>query len=399
MNNTQNNFQRNIIKIYFFKFFVSFSLISGIITPFFLEWGQISLAKVLFIQSWFLVWVSVFEIPAGAIADYFGRKNALLFSSSFFIFSYIMLIIYPSFELFLLGEFVMAFAHALLSGTDDALIYESLQEQGKEKSSKKIFGHASSFNMIGILVGAPIGSILAHFFGFRLPVALMIVPYSAALIIALTLNERHIKKSKEEKSYKNYFYTLFRGFSLCIKNRAIMSLAFDMIITTSIGFFIVLLYQPLIQKNGVNVFYFGIILSALIGLQVIIINSYTGLERFLKTKKQLIHLLSFFSGIFFIGAGTIHSALLSSVCVVIGGALILSRKPLFISYINKFSQSETRSISLSTVSMLEKLFIVLSSFVVEVIVGISIQWVFVAFGVIAMLLPFLSFIKDDYLVD
>ena len=52
----------------------------SVLVLFFTEWGGITLQQALILQSWFMGWMFLLEIPTGTVADYFGRKISLVLS-------------------------------------------------------------------------------------------------------------------------------------------------------------------------------------------------------------------------------------------------------------------------------------------------------------------------------
>ena len=55
-------FQANIWKLYLFKFFMGFHLITGVLMPFYLTWGQLSFFEVMMLQGFFTFVIFAFEI-------------------------------------------------------------------------------------------------------------------------------------------------------------------------------------------------------------------------------------------------------------------------------------------------------------------------------------------------
>lgn len=66
-----------IWKYYLFSFLRDFAFFSAVLIPFFTKWGGISMTQVQLLQSWFMLWIFIMEVPTGAIADFFGRKHSL----------------------------------------------------------------------------------------------------------------------------------------------------------------------------------------------------------------------------------------------------------------------------------------------------------------------------------
>ena len=91
----------------------------------------------------------------------------------------------PDFFIFVIAEILWALAYALVSGADHALLYDTLKEEKKEKESKKILGKFGSIELIGILIAAPIGSLIAQYFGIVWATKAMIIPFFFSFILIL----------------------------------------------------------------------------------------------------------------------------------------------------------------------------------------------------------------------
>lgn len=128
-----------IWRYYLYNFMGSFLFFSAVLVPFLTDWGNLSLFQVQLLQSWFAVWVFILDVPSGIIADKLGRKYTIALGCMVFAFGLILYGSFPSFPNFLLSEFILAVGLALVSGADEALLYEFLKEQGFENNSKKIF--------------------------------------------------------------------------------------------------------------------------------------------------------------------------------------------------------------------------------------------------------------------
>src|SRR3989344_5857141 len=162
-----NVFRSNIRKAYIFNFLANIYFISGVLIPFFMDWGKISFFQIMILQSWFVVWVFLLEVPTGAVADRFGRKTSLIASCIVYIIGLFIYTSKPDFLIFLLGEFILAMGVSLSSGAAEAFDYDSLKEAGQEEQSKNVLGRFGSFEMAGLMVAAPIGGVMAVMLGLR----------------------------------------------------------------------------------------------------------------------------------------------------------------------------------------------------------------------------------------
>ena len=157
-----STYKDNLWKMYLLEFFRGLHFIGGVLVPFFTVWAGISLTQVFLLQSWFMMWVFLLEIPTGTIADRFGRKTSISLACFTAVIAPLVYASYPVFTVFLIGEFIWALGSALFSGANEALIYDTLKKIKQEKLSKKFFAKTRSMHLIALMIAAPIGSLIAQ---------------------------------------------------------------------------------------------------------------------------------------------------------------------------------------------------------------------------------------------
>ncbi|MDY6966010.1 MAG: MFS transporter [Halobacteriota archaeon] len=389
-------FESNLWKVYLFKFFISLHFIGGVIVPFFTDWGGISFTQVMILQSWFMLWIFLFEIPTGTVADYFGRKHSLALAA---IVNSIAAIVYastPNFYIFLLGEVLWALSEALISGASEAFVYDTLIIIDEEERSKKVFGRVESFGLSGMMIAAPVGSVIAAQFGLRAPMLLLFIPFTIAFIIALTFKEPEMRREVERKSY---FSILRKGVKFFYEDKILKILALDMVFIFSISHFMIWLYQPMLKQAGVGIAYFGIVGAGFVASEILIMNNYERLEYILGSKKRLIFFSSVITGIMFVLGGLTTSIPVVLMAIFLGGGFGLSRKPLFISYMNKYIPSGERATVISTISMLISFALVIANPIIGLSVDWSLNYTLIILGSAAIVFSFISKVEEDHLID
>ncbi len=391
------DYKSNISKICLFKFFISLHFFGGVMIPFFMEWGGITFTQIMILQSWFMFCVFFLEVPTGTIADYLGRKHSLILAGFVGILVPIIYTIKPDFYIFLLGEFLFALSIALMSGADQALIYDSLKKTNETSKSKKIFAKMESMGLAGIMIASPIGSIIAVYFGLKAPMLFMSIPAFAAFLIGLTLKEPKITTKKIES--KKYLDVLKEGIGYFYNHKILKILAIDKIVIHSIAFMMIWLYQPMLMQVGVGIMYFGIINSIMLLVEITLMNNYVYFEKILGSKKKLIFMTSLLTGIMFIVGGISSYIPLILTAIILGGGFGLSRQPLFASYMNKHIPSSKRATVISSISMLERFALMILYPIVGLMVDWSLNNTLIILGIIAVVFSFISKIKEEYLID
>lgn len=389
------SYEGNIRKMYLVKMLSNMHFISAILVPFFTQWGGITFAQILYLNSAFMFFVFILEIPTGTIADFFGRKRSMQISCFVTCAAVLTYIIYPNFYVFLAAEFIFAIGAALMSGADSAFIYDTLKELDREQESKRTFSTAESFKLAGILIGAFFGSFIAKI-DLRAPFLLMAVPIAMAGLITFILKEPSTFSTEKRKSYRK---TLLEGIDYFIKNRELKILALDMLLVAAISWLVIWFYQVFLMRANVDVKYFGSVHSAMALAQIIVIQNFTGIERLFGDKRTLLTLGAIIPGICFILMGSINSVPILITAIVLASGFGLSRTPLFISYMNKFIPSDKRATVLSVTSMLRMISISITNIAAALLSEWSVPWTIILFGFLLCLFPFIIQTKEYHLID
>lgn len=141
------------------------------------------------------VFLLIFDIPSGILADKWSRKGMLIVSAlALAIASFIGglsngLLMYIIAEIFY-GIYVVA-----TSGTYQAITYDTLKEQGDAKRYSRVIGKAYALFLVGGGVGDILGGFVAGSHGFR------IVFYAS--VVTCLLNALLLSTLKEPKYHKD----------------------------------------------------------------------------------------------------------------------------------------------------------------------------------------------------
>jgi MFS family permease len=390
-------YRANIRKIYIFEFLFGLHFIGGVLVPFYLDWGKVSYTQIMILQSFFVIFAFLLEIPTGAVADHLGRKTSLALSAITGTIAPIVYASAPNFYIFVLGEFFFALAVAFLSGSDVALTYDSLKEMGLEKEFKKIIGRFKSFQIAGLVIAAPIGSLIASKIGLRYSMMFLCFPHFIALFIAITFKEPKIRSDEEIKP--RYIETVKSGIGYFKGHRILKILAFDLVSISAFVFFIIWMYQPLLGKLGVPIIYFGLVHALLSGIQVPVMNSFDKLEKIFGSKSRFLLFSALLPGMCFILLGISTNITLVIILIALTAAFGMSRGILFRNYMNKYIESHNRATVNSTVSMIYGFI----SAILYPLVGIMVEWSlnysFIIIGTLTIICALFSKVEEEHLID
>jgi len=387
---------KNVKLMYAVKFFFWMHFFAAVIIPFFTQWGGLKFSEVLYLNAWFMFWIFLLEIPTGTIADFISRKASISLASISGIIAVLIYISFPHIAVFMVGEIFFAISFTLMSGADEALIYDSLVDDKMEKGSKKIFSRLESFKLGGIVIGALLGGVIAKFMGLRAPVLFMVFPISISLIISLFLKEPEVDRKKEKEPYTSI---LKKGVKFFFRSKTLKILTLDMVFVNSLAWLIIWFYQPFLSKAGVAILYFGIVHSFMSLSQIFVISNFSGLEKLLRTKKNLLILTTLLPGISFIILGISDNFIPIIAAILLCSAFGLSRGPLFSNYLNKFIPSGERATVLSTISMLRTFMIVILNPIAGLLGDWSISGTMIILGILLIIFTFLSPVREKHLID
>lgn len=102
--------------------------------------SQVPLEQFTLIMSVFFLARFLFEVPTGVLADLLGKKKTMLLSRGCYIIEIILLAFFNGFWPFLIAKVISGIGVSLSSGTEQALMYDTLKRLKRENEHKKISG-------------------------------------------------------------------------------------------------------------------------------------------------------------------------------------------------------------------------------------------------------------------
>ena len=361
--------------------------------PFFTEWGKISIAQAQLLQSWFMLWIFLLEIPTGVVADYFGRKYSLALGALVVTFAALVYGSMPNLYIFMLGEFLFAMGASFTSGADDALLYDSLKEEGQEHEIKKAMGIAHSIQLVSMFVAAPIGGLIAAKFGLNAPIMFCAIPFLIAAFIAFSIKEPKIFDKTKETT--RYLEIAKKGISYFYHHKTLRLIVLDAVVVSTAAYFVIWLYQPLLMSLKFPIKYFGWISSLMVLSEVIIATNFVRLEKILGSAKSYMRFSAIIVATFFILVAFIPKVPMVILFVVFAGGFGLTRLELMTSYMNRLIPSSQRATILSTISMFRRLSLVIFNPFVGMLADHSLPITLFVIGLLPLLIFFFSPVEKE----
>jgi len=204
--------------------------------------------------------LALFEVPTGAIADLFGRKNTLILAYILRFAALFFLYFGSSMTLFIIYSLIKSLGRSLASGTDKAMVYDILKAEKKEKIYKKVIGNYEATWAIGATIGSIIGGYLATF-SLSLPILLTFGPLLISIILALFL----IEVPYEKEDHKNVLKHMWNSVKIIMHSKQLFTLMTGGFILIGFGASIHLLNPLFLKYKEIPLEMFGVLASIIFG--------------------------------------------------------------------------------------------------------------------------------------
>jgi MFS family permease len=177
-------------------------------------------------------------MPAGAFADRYGRKRALLIGVAIWMTGIILFGLSDNFMAFSFANGVWALGAGFMWGAVSAYLYDTLAEVHAEARYPALSSRAAMFSFLGTAIACVIGGILVTTSGqLNLSLILYAVPGLGAVVLGLSFQEPTVPREPEP----NLFAQVRSGLRTTAQNRQIVLIIIFQVlvafVTYMMGFF------------------------------------------------------------------------------------------------------------------------------------------------------------------
>ncbi|MEI4196343.1 MFS transporter [Roseovarius sp. E0-M6] len=123
--------------------------------------SRLSAAEAILLYAIYDVATTALEVPSGYMSDRLGRRVTLLASGAFSFASMLLIAFGDSFAAFALAQALLGAGMAFASGTDTALLYESLHASGRADEVERQELRAWRFSFVALATSAVLGGSIA----------------------------------------------------------------------------------------------------------------------------------------------------------------------------------------------------------------------------------------------
>ena len=306
------------------------------------------------LQAAFSASLIALEVPSGYVADVIGRKFTLIIGSAIGAVAFVLYATAYAFYEFLLVEILLGAGGSLISGADNALLYDTLLELEREEDYQKYAGRLGAVGNFSESIAAIIGGELA-LISLRTPLYVQAALTILTVPIALTLVEPKCHRiANRESSWRS----ILKIVRYALHGHA--EIKWLIVYSSLVGlstFVMVWFIQPSFQGVDLPLRYFGIawaVLNFSVGLFSMMAYRIEGV---LGRRWSLVSLIFLSSAAYLLLS---HFHVLWALSILFVFNLVRGiNGPVLTDYINRLVHSEIRATVLSVKNLVGRLMFVL----------------------------------------
>lgn len=170
----------------------------------------LSIFQISILLSLWALSAMLFEVPTGALADYWSRKKLLVIAPLIKALCFITwFFANGNFFFYLFGFILWSIGSTLISGTSEALLYDTLVYFKKQHHYEKVLGKKRFYFHLALALSTITGGIIAHF-NLDLTLLVSVIPLLLSSFFALRLRDVPKTKSTEELHYLEFIRLAYK---------------------------------------------------------------------------------------------------------------------------------------------------------------------------------------------
>lgn len=208
--NLYNKLQRNIGLDYVHTLISNLNMQSSI-WVLYLAYQGMNLMQIGLLEGIYHAASIVCEIPSGAMADLLGRRKSMIISRVLLAISCIIMLFGRHFGWFALSFILQSIGNSFNSGSEEALVYDSMKCLGREQEYMKVNGRLNVIIEVAQALATVTGGVLAEYSYFWCYAACTVVAV-LALVPILLMTEPPIREEEPSEMHLSPVQTLAKHF-------------------------------------------------------------------------------------------------------------------------------------------------------------------------------------------
>ena len=135
---------------------------------------------------------AAFEVPTGVLSDRLGRRGTMIAGAVVMVAAHLGYASASGYALLLVAVILEGLASSLWSGNNDALLYDTLLEAGRQEEFPRHSGRVNSMFQIALALSAALGGWIAGAWSLRAVVVLSVVPQVLCVLVAWWVREPRV---------------------------------------------------------------------------------------------------------------------------------------------------------------------------------------------------------------
>ena len=345
--------RRNARLLFFITACMEFKSMNAFMTLFYLRRG-VGMSALFILAIVFSVTTLISEVPSGYLADRIGRKRTLLFGAAFGVASQAVLFNAYGVRLYVVSLVMYSLACSCFSGTQEALLYDGLQETNESHRMTEKNGRMLAGRQISKIILPVLGSLIARDlreWQFKLLIGLDMLGMAIAFVLILFLLEpkRESRTVRPSVAYRG----IFRESLATIRDQPFLLRAGmnnKLVFITAFIFW--RSYQPFLESHGRG----GVWLSVTYFFANIVMVGFFWTASTWEKRFGTASILQWTSGIGLIGCLALLATdrpWLVFLIVTMTFTVVPLRDPVFAHVLNTRIDSQSRATTLSNLNMLK----------------------------------------------
>ena len=176
------------------------------------------------------------EVPTGVFSDKIGRRKTLMLAAGSIVLCFFLWALAGQIHapwLLFIGALFWGISDSFISGTQDSLIYETMEELGQKEEFPALYAKTNFWMQCGLALSALSAALITYFFSLQTLAWICVFPISGQLVTAyLFVEPKRTRTQRQVPSFSHFLIALRRLW----RNKRLRFFAFFTVCNEAIGY-------------------------------------------------------------------------------------------------------------------------------------------------------------------